>query len=82
MTLVPHPPYSLDCTLSDFFSFPWMKKVLKGKHSANVKEVKQKMAEALKGIKIVELKNDLSRGKNVSVGILRQMESTLKITEV
>ena len=42
----------------------------------------KKMAEALKGIKIVELKNDLSRGKNVSVGILRQMESTLKITEV
>ena len=29
-----------------------MKKVLKGKHFANVEEVKQKTVEALKGIKI------------------------------
>ena len=34
-----------------------MKKVLKGKHFANVEEVKQKMAEAPKGIKINEFKN-------------------------
>ena len=33
-----------------------MKKVLRGKHFANVEEVKQKMAEALKGIKINEFK--------------------------
>ena len=39
------------------FVFPWMKKALKGKHFANVEEVKQKMAEALEGIKINELKN-------------------------
>ena len=34
-----------------------MKKVLKRKHFASVEEVKQKTAEALKGIKIDELKN-------------------------
>ena len=34
-----------------------MKKVLKGKHFANVEEVKQKTAEALKYIKIGNLKN-------------------------
>ena len=34
-----------------------MKKVLKGKHFADVPEVKQKMAEALKGIKIDMFKN-------------------------
>ena len=34
-----------------------MKKALKGKHFASVEEVKQKMAEALKGIKIQEFKN-------------------------
>ena len=37
--------------------FPQMKKVLKGKHFAYVEEVKQKMAEVLKGIKIDEFKN-------------------------
>ena len=39
------------------FLFPRMKKVLKGKHFANVEEVKQKVAEALKGNRIDECKN-------------------------
>ena len=34
-----------------------MKKVLKGKHFAEVEEEKQKMAEALKGTKIDEFNN-------------------------
>ena len=34
-----------------------MKKVLKGKRFADVQELKQKMAEALKSIKINEFKN-------------------------
>ena len=53
---LPHSPYSPDLALSNFF-FPWMKKILKGKHFANVEEVRQKMAEALKGIKICKFKN-------------------------
>ena len=51
-------------TLPIHLILPWatvlssqMKKVLKGKHFAEVEEVKQKMAEALKGIKIDEFKN-------------------------
>ena len=36
--------------------FPRMKKVLKGKHFADVQEEKQKTAEALKGIKTGEFK--------------------------
>ena len=39
-----------------------MKKVLKGKHFADVEEVKQKTAEALKGIKIDEFKNCFEQG--------------------
>ena len=50
-------PYSPDLASGDFFLFPQMKKVLKGKHFANVEEVKQKTAEALKYIKIGKLKN-------------------------
>ena len=58
-----------------------MKKVLKGKHFADVQEVKQKMAEALKGIKTDKLKNFFEQWKNVLTGVLHQMESTLKVTE-
>ena len=64
-----------------------MKKVLKRKCFANVEKVKQKMvkqktAEALKGIKIDEFKKCMSSGKNVLIGVLHQMESTMKVTEV
>ena len=38
-----------------------MKKVLKGKHFADVKEVKQTMAETLKGIQIDKFKNCLEQ---------------------
>ena len=41
-----------------------MKKVLKGKHFANVEEVKQKTAEALKGIKIDKFKNCFEQWKS------------------
>ena len=60
---MPHPPYSPDLTLNNYFLFPWMKKVLKGKHFASVEEVKQKTAEALKGLKINEFKNCFEQWK-------------------
>ena len=78
---VSHPPYSRVLGPSDFFLFPWMKKALRGKRFAHVEEVKQKTAKALKGIKINE-SNTFLRWKNVSIGVLHQMESTLKVTEV
>ena len=59
----PHPLYLPDLTQSDIFLFPQMKKVLKGKHFANVEEVKQKMTEALKGIKIDKFKNCFEQWK-------------------
>ena len=40
------------------------------------------MAETLKGIKIDEFKNCFEQLKNVSLGILHQMESALRVTEV
>ena len=58
-----HTPYSPNLALNDVFLFPWMKNVLKGKCFAHVEEVKQKMAEALKGIKINEFKNCFEQRK-------------------
>ena len=82
MTPMTHPTYSTNITPETFFCFPEMKKVLKGKHFADVEEVKQKTAEALKGIKIDEFKTVLSSEKKVLIDVLHQMESTLKVTEV
>ena len=42
----------------------------------------KKMAEALKGLKINEFKNHSEQWKKVSIGVLYQMESALKVTEV
>ena len=61
LTPKPHPPYSPNLTPSNFFLLPQMKKVLKDKRFASVQEVKQKIAEALKGIKIRELENYLKQ---------------------
>ena len=59
MTPMPHPPYSPGLTSSDFFLFPWKKKVLKGKEE----EVKQEIAEALKSTRIDEFKNCFEQWK-------------------
>ena len=45
------------------FLFPRMKNVLKRKRLAEVEEVKQKMAEALKGIQIDAFKNCFEQWK-------------------
>ena len=50
MTSMPQPPYS-HLALRDFFLFPWIKKVLKGKVSADVEEVKQKKQKHKKASK-------------------------------
>ena len=42
----------------------------------------KKTAETLKGIKINKFKNCSEQWENVSVGVLNQMESTLKVTKV
>ena len=59
-----------------------MKKVLKGKCFADVEEVKQIMTKALKGIKIDEFKNCSEQWKKVSIGVLHQMKSNLKVTDI
>jgi len=54
MTFIPHPPCSLDLALCDFFLFPCMKGQMKGKHFADVSEVKKKMLEVLNNISTEE----------------------------
>ena len=66
MTLIHLTPYSPDLAQATFSLFPRMKKVLKGKHFANVEEVKQTTTEALKSIKINDNKNCFEQWKKMS----------------
>ena len=63
MTQLLHPPYSPDLAPCDFFLFPRMKKVLKGKSFADVEEVKKKTMEALKGITLQEFQDCFEKWK-------------------
>ena len=83
MTPMPCSSYSPDPAPNNFFClFLWMKKVLKGKCFVDVEKVKQKMAEALKVIKINEFKNCFEQWKIISIGLLHQIECILKVTKV
>ena len=80
--LCPTLPTHLISVRATFFLFPWMDKVLNGKCFADVEEVKEKTAEALKASKSTSSKTVLSSGKKVSIGVLHQMKSTSKVIDV
>lgn len=75
-------PYSHDFTLSISFFVSLNEKGPKGKHVADMEEEKQKMVEALKGIKLMSLNTTFSSGKNIPISALHQMADTLKVTKV
>jgi len=54
MTVIPHPPYSPDFAPCNIFLFPRMKCQMKGKHFADVREVKKKTLEVLNNISTEE----------------------------
>ena len=75
---MPHHLYSTELLVLGSLD----EKSLKGKRFACVEGVKQKMAEALKASKSTSSNTVLSSRQNVLTGVLYQMESTLKVTEV
>ena len=61
---MPYPPYSPDLPKTTFFFlFHLWKKSSKENLFINMEEVKQKIAEVLKGIKIYEFKNCFEQWK-------------------
>ena len=70
---MPHPPFSPDLDLSDFFFDSLDEKSLQRETFANVEEVKKnktKLQEHLKGIKINEFKNHFEQWKKILTGVL------------
>ena len=63
MMVIPLPPYSPDLVPRNFFLFPHMKCQMKGKHFADVSEVKKKMLEVFNNINTEEFKKCFQQWK-------------------
>jgi transposase len=50
ITVLEHPPYSPDLAPSDFFLFPKMKEILKGRHFDDTDDITSNTTAALKAI--------------------------------
>jgi histone-lysine N-methyltransferase SETMAR len=50
ITVLEHPPYSLDLAPSDFFLFPKIKEILKGRHFDDIDNVRSNMTAALNSV--------------------------------
>ena len=50
ITVLEHPTYSPDLASSDFFSFPEIKKILKGSHVDGIDDIRSNRTAALKAI--------------------------------
>ena len=50
ITVLEHPAYSLDLAPSDFFLFPKIKEILKGRHFDDIDDIRSNTVAALKAI--------------------------------
>jgi transposase len=50
ITVLERPPYSPDLAPSDFFLFPKVKEILKGRHFDNINDIRSNTMEALKAV--------------------------------
>jgi hypothetical protein len=49
-TVLEHPPFSLDLAPNDFFLFPKIKEILKGRNFDDIDDIWSNMTAALKAI--------------------------------
>jgi len=57
ITLLEHPAYSPDLALSDFFLFPKIKEILKGRHFDDIDDIRRNTTAALKAFPRNQLQN-------------------------
>ena len=57
ITVLEHPVYSLDLTSKDFFLFPKIKEILKGRHFDNIDGIRVNTTAALKAIPQNQFRN-------------------------
>ena len=67
ITVLEHPAYSLDLVRSDFFLFPKMKEILKGRHFDDIDDISSN-TNALKTIPQNQFQNSLKGGLGAGIG--------------
>jgi hypothetical protein len=78
ITVLEHPPYSPDLAPNDFFLFPKIKEILKGRHFDDIDDIRINTTAALKASSKIVLKGGLGAG----IGAYLPNGSTLKATTV
>jgi hypothetical protein len=78
ITVLEHPSYSLDLAPNDFFLFPKMKEILKGRHFDDTDDVRSNTTTALTTIHKTSSKIVLYGGLGAGIGAYLPKMSTLK----
>jgi histone-lysine N-methyltransferase SETMAR len=63
-----HPPYSPDLAANDFFLFPKIKEILKGRHIDGIIDIRSTAMAALKAIPQNKFQNCLKGGLGAGIG--------------
>ena len=82
ITVLEHPAYSPDLVPSDFFLFPKIKEILKGRHFDDIDDIRNNTTTALKVIPQSSSKIFLKGGLGAGIGAQLPKRSTLKATAV
>ena len=68
ITVLEHPAYSLDLAPSDFFPFPKIKEILKGRHFDDIDDITNNTMAALKAIPQNHFQNCFKGGLGAGIG--------------
>jgi len=79
--VVQQPPYSPDMTPCDFWLFPQLKTVMKGKRFEDIDAIKKNATSTLNTIPKDSFKNVSSSGRTAGSSVSAHKESILKITK-
>jgi hypothetical protein len=63
-----HPAYSLDLASSDFFLFPKIKEILKGRHFDDIDDIRNNTKAALKALQQNQFQNCFEGGLGTGIG--------------
>jgi histone-lysine N-methyltransferase SETMAR len=67
ITVLQHPPCSPDLATNDFFLFPKVKEILKGRHFDDIDDIRNNMMAALKAIPQNYFQNNLKGGLGTGI---------------
>ena len=68
ITVLEHPAYLPDLAPNDFFLFPTLKEILKGRQFDDIDDIRSNTTAALKAIPQIQFQNFLKGGLGAGIG--------------